>query len=275
VPSRFSFEANYERFSSLAAGFEIQEVEMQQTLFETQDIENPKPQAVNVQRLVMCDNTPVRDFTVDMILYKQCKQFCEEWHYSKTCPAGKYYFGLYRCNELIGVICYGEPAMRNQKKCYGADIELRRLCCIDDTPKNTESFFIGNTLRKLKKIGIKKVLSLADPNFGHSGTIYKASNFVLLGEEQGGGSRDIFIDGVKIHSRTAFAKYGASGQKKLSELLPNSKVEVRNKIRKLVYAYELNTERSVSPTRKMTEMLSKINKRQPIKQLTLLGGHIG
>jgi len=213
----------------------------QQTLFESKDAETSTSSGIPLERLVMCDSVPVRDFTVGIVSHKQCKSFCAEWHYSKTCPAGKYYFGLFREEELIGVICYGEPAMRNQKKCYGADIELRRLCCIDDTPKNTESFFIGNTLRRLKKIGVKKVISLADPNFGHSGIIYKASNFTLLGEEQGGGSRDIFIDGVKIHSRTAFAKYGASGLKRLSELLPDSEIEVKNKTRKLVYIYELNT----------------------------------
>jgi len=188
----------------------------------------------------MIDSTPVRDFTVSPIGYTQCKVFCSEWHYSGTCPAGRYYFGLYRKEELIGVICYGEPAMRNQKRCYGADIELRRLCCIDDTPKNTESFFIGKTLRCLKRDGVKKVISLADPNFGHSGVIYRASNFKALGEERGGGSRDIFIDGVKMHSRTVFAKYGASGKKKLSELLPESSVEVKDKLRKVVYSYQLN-----------------------------------
>ena len=74
-------------------------------------------------------------------------------------------------------------------------MELRRLCCIDNTPKNTESYFISKTLILLRKIGIRKVLSLADPNYGHNGGIYKASNFTLLGEERGGGSRDIFIDG--------------------------------------------------------------------------------
>jgi len=81
---------------------------------------------------------------------------------------------------------------------------------------------------------------LADPNFGHSGIIYKASNFLYLGREQGGGSRDIFIDGVKIHSRSAFAKYGASGLSGLKKILPDSNIEVKNKERKHVYIYNLN-----------------------------------
>lgn len=181
----------------------------------------------------------VRDFYINEVNYKTCKEFCQIWHYSKSCPAGKVYYGLFCNGQLIGVICYGEPAMRNQKACYGADIELRRLCCIDNTPKNTESYFIGNTLKKIKKLGFKCCISLADPNHGHIGTIYKASNFVYIGVERGGGSRDIFIDGEKMHSRTAFAKYGVSGQKGLSEMFPDKKIEVRDKERKHVYLYYL------------------------------------
>jgi hypothetical protein len=181
----------------------------------------------------------VKDFTIKEIKHKECVSFCKIWHYSGSCPPGKKYFGLFNNLDLIGVICYGEPAMRNQKKCYGADIELRRLCCIDDTPKNTESYFIGNTLKIIKKHGYKKCISLADPEFNHIGTIYKASNFKYEGVEKGGGSREIVINGEKMHSRTAYAKYGASGYKKLSELFPNKNIKVRNKKRKHVYTYDL------------------------------------
>ena len=54
---------------------------------------------------------------------------------------------------------YGQIAMANVWKKYVSKekdlIELRRLCCIDNTPKNTESYFIGFTLRWLKLIIIK------------------------------------------------------------------------------------------------------------------------
>jgi hypothetical protein len=181
----------------------------------------------------------VRDFIISEINYRLCLSFCKQWHYSKTCPAGKIYFGLFAESCLIGVICYGEPAMRNQKQCYDADIELRRLCCIDKTPKNTESYFIGNTLKVLKKMNFKRCISLADPNHGHTGIIYRASNFTYMGLERGGGSRDIFIDGEKMHSRTAFAKYGVSGYAGLSKLFPDKKIEVKDKERKHVYLYSL------------------------------------
>ena len=61
-------------------------------------------------------------------------------------------------------------------------IELKRLCCIDNTPKNTESYFIGKTLRWLKQnTDYDLVVSYADTFYGHSGVIYKASNFKHVG----------------------------------------------------------------------------------------------
>lgn len=53
---------------------------------------------------------------------------------------------------------------------------------IDDTPRNSESKSIGIMLRILKKHGVQRVLSYADPNYGHVGTIYRASGFTLLGQ---------------------------------------------------------------------------------------------
>ena len=181
----------------------------------------------------------VKQYTIQLIDSKTAKPFAEKWHYSKSLPGCKIYFGLYRQEELIGIAAYGEPAMRHQATCYNCDLELRRLCLIDNTPKNAESRFIGLTLKSLKKQGYKAILSLADPEHKHQGVIYKASNFTYLGEERGGGSRLIVIDGVEIHSRSAFAQYGTSGVKSLQALLGVDRVSGRNKQRKLVYRYEL------------------------------------
>jgi hypothetical protein len=181
----------------------------------------------------------VKTYYIKEITAQMARPFVLQWHYSKSMPNGKHYFGLYSQDKMIGVAVYGEPAMRHQAKCYDCDIELRRLCLIDDTPKNAESRFIGLTLKELRNKKYRSVLSLADPEHSHQGTIYKASNFEFLGEERGGGSRLIVIDGVEIHSRTAFAKYGMSGIKNLQEKLGSNRVSGRNKKRKLVYRYKL------------------------------------
>lgn len=61
--------------------------------------------------------------------------------------------------------------------------ELRRLCCIDNTPRNTESYFIGQMIKWLKSnTDIDAILSYSDLTYGHEGTIYKASNFKYMGQ---------------------------------------------------------------------------------------------
>ena len=100
---------------------------------------------------------------------------------------------------------YGIPAMYGVAERYYPDnpnavIELNRLCCIDDTPKNTESYFIGKTLKWLKNnTNFKVILSYADSARNHNGTIYKASNFIYLGMTSP--DRVLIVDGEKYHSR--------------------------------------------------------------------------
>ena len=80
-------------------------------------------------------------------------------------------------------------------------MELRRLVCIDETPKNTESYFIGKTLRWLKQnTDVEVVVSFADQHYGHVGTIYKATNFEYFGETSP--ARVLMVDGKEYHSRS-------------------------------------------------------------------------
>ena len=148
----------------------------------------------------------IRELSVSPCERKDIKNFIEKWHYSKSINGlmSDYCFQLSYKNELIGAMIYGRLAMANAWKRYGDDIndviELRRLCCIDDTPKNTESYFIGKTLRWLRNnTTIKTVVSYADPEYGHSGIIYKASNFKLIGKTAKG--RVIMFSGKKYHDK--------------------------------------------------------------------------
>ena len=112
--------------------------------------------------------------------------------------------------NMIGAMIYGKIAMANVWKKYAQQesdlIELKRLCCIDNTPKNTESFFIGHTLRWLKKnTDIKTVISYADMTYSHEGTIYKASNFVYCGMTAKG--KVMMYNGKRYHDKTIRTKY--------------------------------------------------------------------
>jgi hypothetical protein len=150
----------------------------------------------------------VRNFIVEPVDRKVIQSFIHKWHYSHDTNGiqQRQCFALYNENKIIGAIIYAIPSMPNTAKKYNPDNpdrcwELRRLCCIDDTPTNTESYFIGQTLRWLRQnTDVEVIVSYADLEQGHEGVIYKASNFHYLG--QSGGGQVLMVDGKKYHARS-------------------------------------------------------------------------
>ena len=187
------------------------------------------------------------DFTIKLVTRVDIKDFIEMWHYSKSINGciSDYCFGLYYKDTLIGAMFYGKLAMVNQHKKYvnsASDIiELRRLCCIDDTPRNTESFFIGYTLRWLKKnTNLKKVISYADSNYNHTGIIYKASNFQLVGMTSPG--RVIMYNDKKYHDKAIRTYYKGKLKpfaQRLKIALENNEAHYEKQLPKYIYVYEL------------------------------------
>jgi hypothetical protein len=140
------------------------------------------------------------------------RPFIERWHYSGSINGVhvSFAFGLYRNGELQGAAIFGVVGMANAWKRYADSqdevLELRRLCCIDDTPKNAESYFIGKCLRWLRQnSNVKTIVSYADSNYGHSGVIYKATNFDLVGATAPG--KIILWNGRQYHDKTIRTKY--------------------------------------------------------------------
>ena len=189
----------------------------------------------------------VKEYRVEICERTEIKDFIEQWHYSKNINGlmSDYCFKLMDGNRLIGAMIYGRFAMANVWKKYSDSpeevIELRRLCCIDDTPKNTESYFIGKTLRWLKKNTlIKTVISYADPEYGHEGIIYQASNFKLVGETSKG--RVIMWNGKKYHDKAIRTKYKGKLKpfaQRLVEALDRGEAYYKNTVGKHIYKYDL------------------------------------
>lgn len=189
----------------------------------------------------------VKSYKVELCQRNEIKEFIEEWHYSKNINGliSDYCFKLLDGETLIGAMIYGRIAMAGVWKKYADNekdlIELRRLCCIDDTPKNTESYFIGNTIRWLKKnTGVKRIISYADTTYNHEGTIYKASNFKHHGMTAKG--RVIWYQGKRYHDKTIRTKY--KGQlkpfaKKIKEALESGDAKYAETKGKHIYIYNL------------------------------------
>ena len=187
-------------------------------------------------------------YYVKLVERKQIRDFIETYHYSQNINGtiADYCFALYDkyTDEMVGAMFYGRMAMANQYRKYGERdevTELRRLVLIDDTPKNTESFFIGYTLRWLSKnTNIKTVVSYADPNYGHSGIVYKATNFTHVGMTSPG--RVIMYKGKKYHDKTIRTKYKGELKpfaKEVKEALDTGEAYYKKQLPKHIYVYKL------------------------------------
>ena len=189
----------------------------------------------------------VKDFRVHYCQRHEIRDFIEQWHYSESINGvmATHCFGLLNGTELIGAILYGRMGMANTWKKYvdreDKLLELRRLCCIDDTPKNTESFFIGQTLRWLKKnTNVEKVISYADMDYNHEGTVYKASNFKYLGTTSKG--RRIVYEGKIYHDKAIRTYYKGKLKpfaQKLRDALDSGEAEYIESQGKHIYLYEI------------------------------------
>ena len=106
-----------------------------------------------------------------------------QYHYLHKMPAGLLAcFALYDDDNLINPIggaCFSNGRIQYDK----IYLDFSRLYLYDEVPKNSETFFIGQCIRELKKTypNYKGIVSWADANQGHTGVIYKASNFIFDG----------------------------------------------------------------------------------------------
>lgn len=184
----------------------------------------------------------------------EIKTFIETWHYSKSINGiyADYCFKLVsQNNEIIGAAIFGKMAMRNQWKRFGEHendvIELRRLCCIDDTPQNIESYFIGYTLRWLKKYTeIKTVVSYADAEYNHKGIIYKASNWKLVDFRKG--APVIMWNGKRYHDKAIRTKYKGELKpyaKRLRKALEQGEAHYVDTKGKFTYVYLLRNQEAL------------------------------
>ncbi len=150
----------------------------------------------------------VTDFKVEPVERKVIQSFVHKWHYSHSTNGVQQTqcFAMFDDMRMVGAMIYALPSMKSTAAKYNPDNplrcwELRRLCCIDDTPTNTESYFIGQTLRWIRRnTDIEVIVSYSDLEQGHEGVIYKASNFIQIG--QSGGGRVLMVDGKKYHARS-------------------------------------------------------------------------
>ena len=161
------------------------------------------------------------DYHIDRVNKKESAELLLRFHYlkdiSKTFKSG-YNYGLYKNNDFCplnvggiqGVCIFtGLPVPEIAKGAFGLErdeqqglFELSRLCIHPNTQQseyNITSWFVSKAIRRLRKeTNVRAIISYADSDH-HSGTIYRACNFLYCGLSEP--KRDFyFADGTK-HSR--------------------------------------------------------------------------
>jgi hypothetical protein len=192
-------------------------------------------------------------FSVSKIPSNLGKEFIKEHHYSKGIHNGPTCYGLFYNKTLIGVCAFANPCSENVRSAvFGIEhktcvTELHRLAIVDDTPKNTESWFISQVLKLLKKDRphLCAVLSFADATEGHYGIIYQATNAFYTGSsgkatfylDQTGRLRHPRQNGKNINKEEALKKQWTpvkrEGKHRYLYLLPDNKSHKKNLLKLL------------------------------------------
>jgi len=173
------------------------------------------------------------------------KDFIVKHHYSHRFSSCRYALGVfYEENEehlffggknekLIGAMVYGHPVCNKAVDSITSDaslsldsvLELTRLVIFDGYGSNIESFVIAQSFRWLKENdpAVTVLISYADPEEHHAGTIYQATNWLYQGMGASKLMPDYSIketpDGPWIHSRSVGARWGSKNLQKLAETI--------------------------------------------------------
>lgn len=225
------------------------------------------PHESDIQRSALDVESP-KAYEVRLVSRADIKDFMETWHYSHNINglSCRYCFGLYWRDEMIGAMIYGRMAMHNQWRKYAdkdiiesfddgaitegdaeaSVLELRRLACIDDTVRNTESYFIGKTLKWLKHHAheVRTIVSYADAAYGHRGIIYQASNFRNVGKTAPGKVIVWNHDGVdyRYHDHAIRTKYHGKLKPfaaRLKQALDDGEARYESTPGKNIYVYRM------------------------------------
>jgi len=146
---------------------------------------------------------------IDWASHEAAKYACLNWHYSKSIPVPPLVkVGAWENDKFIGVVIFSRGASSNLMSPYGLKqdegCELTRIALSNH--KNTVSRIMKFALMFLKKNSpnLKLIVSFADPQYGHHGGIYQASNWIYCGDTALG--VEYWHNGKRLHSRQVSEK---------------------------------------------------------------------
>lgn len=198
--------------------------------------------------------TDVSKVGVYLISCNEARPIIVNNHYSHKWTMCRFAYGVYYDSKLIGCIVYGSPigrlAAMSITKTIKLDrrqvLELTRLWIADGYGTNIESYSLAQTFKYLREIGVRVLLSYADPNVGHIGKIYQATNWLYQGNEtMQQPSNKFTILGEVLHPRTVSSRYGSHKDEVLKKIDPNYKKEELIKKHRYIYILDKKNRKKI------------------------------
>jgi len=190
---------------------------------------------------------------------KAIRYACLNFHYSHAVPQIRLGYSVFNDNdEWCGVILYSNGANPRIAKEYGLVqgqvVELVRVAL--NGKQECTSQALGKSLKMLKKDApaVKLVVSFADRNQNHIGTIYQATNWFYIDERSN--ECGIMLNGKLTHRRSIGKKYGNTNIEWLRENVDKNAHVIKGET-KIKYVYVLD--------RKLFTGIKEISKPYPKK----------
>lgn len=149
-----------------------------------------------------CERLRAADWRVEPCPASDAVALVRQHHYSRSAAnTSVAAHGLYREAEgclspLYGAALWMPPlppaarAVVGDGEDWRGVLVLSRLVVVPDAPPNSASFLLGRSMKLLDRDRWPVLLTYADTRMGHTGAIYKATNWESHGEVAGG---DVWI----------------------------------------------------------------------------------
>lgn len=140
------------------------------------------------------------------------KYACTYFHYMKRVPSSMVAFSVFNASgDWAGVIIYALGASRRLAGsvgfAQGQVFELVRVALNGKQESTGKAIAISLRLLKRHAPLCKAVVSFADPDQGHKGVIYQATNWIYLGKMKN--QVEYLLDGKPRHGRSIGSKIGS------------------------------------------------------------------
>ena len=136
---------------------------------------------------------------------------CLHYHYSKAVPVNCLGYNVYNdADEWCGAILYGKGANSNIGKEYnlpqGSVLELTRVALNGKQEQTSKA--VAMSIKQLKKDcpHCRCIVSYADCDQQHLGTIYQATNWIYVGQRNTNSVGAFIVNGKKMHPKSVYSQ---------------------------------------------------------------------